>query len=234
MPSSPPQYRYSTWRPPTSPPPKPSVHRIPPKRAKTSGPSGFSASFRHCSGSHHQEVLARILPFSVVTQIRPFFGTRRGSFFIIATILPFPATRPDSTIFWYSNRFDPFPIIVGTIFRHTHGFYLFPVLTRILPFFGTHTDSPFSSTRRDSFSIIARILPFLGTNPDSAILRYSHRFDPFSVLHGTVFRHSHGFNLFPVLTRMMPFLGTHIDSTLFRHSPGQLFETRKESTFSRY
>nr|CAN71986.1 hypothetical protein VITISV_001128 [Vitis vinifera] len=31
VPSSPPQCRYSTWRPPTSPPPKPSVHRIPPK-----------------------------------------------------------------------------------------------------------------------------------------------------------------------------------------------------------
>ena len=37
VPSSPPQRRYSTWRPPTSPPPKPSVCRIPPKRVKTSG-----------------------------------------------------------------------------------------------------------------------------------------------------------------------------------------------------
>ena len=37
VPSSPPQRQYSTRRPPTSPPPKPSVCRIPPKRAKTSG-----------------------------------------------------------------------------------------------------------------------------------------------------------------------------------------------------
>ncbi|RVW89151.1 hypothetical protein CK203_040295 [Vitis vinifera] len=29
--------RYSTRRPPTSPPPEPSVHRIPPKRARTLG-----------------------------------------------------------------------------------------------------------------------------------------------------------------------------------------------------
>ena len=38
VPSSPPQRRYSTWRPPTSPPPEPLVCRIPPKRARTSGP----------------------------------------------------------------------------------------------------------------------------------------------------------------------------------------------------
>ena len=37
VPSSPPQRRYSTRRPPTSPPPEPSVHRIPPKRVRTSG-----------------------------------------------------------------------------------------------------------------------------------------------------------------------------------------------------
>ena len=37
VPSSPPQRRYSTRRPPTSPPSEPSVHRIPPKRARTSG-----------------------------------------------------------------------------------------------------------------------------------------------------------------------------------------------------
>ena len=38
VPSSPPQRRYMRWRPLTSPPPKPSVHHIPPKRAKTLGP----------------------------------------------------------------------------------------------------------------------------------------------------------------------------------------------------
>ncbi|RVX07021.1 hypothetical protein CK203_030536 [Vitis vinifera] len=34
--------RYATQRPPTSPPPKPSVRRIPPKRIRTSGPGESS------------------------------------------------------------------------------------------------------------------------------------------------------------------------------------------------
>ena len=89
---------------------------------------------------------------------------------------------------------------------------------------------PFSGTRRDSFLTLARILPFPGTDPDDAIFRYSHRFDPFLVLHETVYRHSHGF---PVLTRIMPFSGTHTNSTLFRYSPRQFFDTRTDSTFSR-
>ena len=63
----------------------------------------------------------------------------------------------------------------------------------------------FSGTPCDSFSTIARILPFPGTDRDSVIFRYSHRFDHFPVLPGTVFRHTHRFYLFPVLTRMMPF-----------------------------
>ncbi|RVW20758.1 hypothetical protein CK203_113247 [Vitis vinifera] len=42
MPSSPPQHRYATWRSSTSPPPEPSVRRIPPKRARTSGPGESS------------------------------------------------------------------------------------------------------------------------------------------------------------------------------------------------
>ena len=37
VPYSPPQRRYSTQRSPTSSPPKPSVHRIPPKTVRTSG-----------------------------------------------------------------------------------------------------------------------------------------------------------------------------------------------------
>ena len=35
--------------------------------------------------------------FSVFPQIRPLSGTRRECFFILARILPFPGTRPDST-----------------------------------------------------------------------------------------------------------------------------------------
>ncbi|RVW57929.1 hypothetical protein CK203_112443 [Vitis vinifera] len=42
VPSNPPQCRYLTRRPPTSPSPEPSIHRIPLKRARTSGPKETS------------------------------------------------------------------------------------------------------------------------------------------------------------------------------------------------
>ena len=93
-------------------------------------------------------------------------------------------TRTDSTIsryspgfFHFSVLFNPFLILAQTVFRYSHGFYLFPVLTRILPFFGTHTNSTlfrysprqFFDTRRDStfFPVLARILPFFGTHTNS-------------------------------------------------------------------
>ena len=49
VPSNPPQRWYATRRPPTSPPPEPSVCRIPPKRTKTSGPGETS---RHAQPDH--------------------------------------------------------------------------------------------------------------------------------------------------------------------------------------
>ncbi|RVW69496.1 hypothetical protein CK203_066453 [Vitis vinifera] len=69
VPSSPLDHRYATRRPSTSPSPEPSVHRIPPKRARTSDPGEMSRHAqpepqtptdsqrpsRHCSESHHQE-----------------------------------------------------------------------------------------------------------------------------------------------------------------------------------
>ena len=123
--------------------------------------------------------------------------------------------------------FRSFPILERILHfsRYSPGFYHFSVLTQIQPFFGT---------RRDSFSILERILPFRGTRPDYIIFRYSHRFDPFSVHVGTVFRYSNGFYLFLVLARILLFFGTHTDSTLFRYSSGQFFDTRTDSTFSRY
>ena len=54
--------------------------------------------------------------FSVLPQIRPFSGTRGDSFWLLARILHFPGTRRDATIFRYSHRFDPFPVLVGTVF----------------------------------------------------------------------------------------------------------------------
>ena len=82
--------------------------------------------------------------------------------------------------------------------------------------------------------MLARILPFSVTRPESTIFRYSQSFYPFPVLVRTIFRYSHGFYLFPVLNQILLFLGTHIDSTIFLLSPGQIFDTRPDSTFSPY
>ncbi|KAL6321923.1 hypothetical protein AAG906_035824 [Vitis piasezkii] len=69
VPSSPPQRRYLTRRPPTSPPPEPLVHRIPPKRARTSGPGETSrhaqpnsqgpADSQHPSGIAPEAIIKR-------------------------------------------------------------------------------------------------------------------------------------------------------------------------------
>ena len=144
--------------------------------------------------------------FSVLTQMRPFFGTRRESFSILVMILPFRGTRPDSTNFWYSQWFDPFPVLVGNVFRYSPE-----------QFFDTQTDSTFSrySPGFYYFSVRTQIRPF-------------------PVLDGTIFRYSYRFYLLPVLPRILPFFGTHTDSTLFRYSSGQFFDTRTDSTFSRY
>ena len=143
-------------------------------------------------------------------------ANRGDSFSILVSILAFPDTRPDSTIFRYSHRFDHFPILAGTVFWYSQGFYLFLVLARILPFF---------VTCRDSFSILVRILHFSGSRPHFTIFRYSHRFDPFLLLVGTVFRYSHGLYLFWYslehffdTPRDLPLPGNLPDSTIFRYS----------------
>ena len=108
-----------------------------------------------------------------------------------------------------------------TVFRYSHGFYLFPVLARILSFsdidtdstifrysfaqfFGTHTDSTFSQK-------LARILSFFGTDPDSTIFQYS--FGQFFGTHtdSTFSRYSPGFYQFSVMTLILPFFRSHSD-----------------------
>ena len=172
--------------------------------------------------------------FSVLPQIRPFYWYSSGKFFDTRMDSTFPGTRPDSTVFRNSHRFDPFPILVGTVFGYSHGstfsrytprFYHFSVQPQIRPFF---------DTRRESFLTFARILPFPRTRPDSTIFRYSHRFDLFPVLVENVFSYSHGFYLFPVHARILSFFGTPTDSTLFRYSLGKFSHTRTDSTFSPY
>ena len=93
------------------------------------------------------------------------------------------------------------------VFRYWYGFYLFPVLARVLPFSGTHTDcSVFMYSAGQ----------FFGTRTDSTFSRYSPRFYRFQVLtlilpfFGTC-RHS-----FSVLARILRFPDTLPDSTGFR------------------
>ena len=109
-------------------------------------------------------------------------------------------------------------MLVGTVFRYSHGFYLFPVLARILAFSGPDTDSTifrcswgqFFGTRMDStfsryspgfyrFQVLTLILPFFGTRQES-----------FSVLARILH--------FPVLALILPFSGPDTDSTIFRYS----------------
>ena len=99
--------------------------------------------------------------------IGPFFGTHPNRFSILARILPFTDSRPDSTIFRYSDRFHPLLVLAGTVFRYSYGFYLFPVLAPILSFSGTDRDS---SIFRYSFG------QFFGTRTDSTFSRYSPGF----------------------------------------------------------
>ena len=78
--------------------------------------------------------------FSVLTLIGPFSGTHPNSFWILAQILLFPGTHPDSFVLRYSHWLDRFPVLTRTGFGYSHGFYILLVLTRFLPFFGSHID----------------------------------------------------------------------------------------------
>ena len=118
--------------------------------------------------------------------------------------------------------------------RYSPGLGHLPVLTLILPFFGT---------RWDSYSILARILPLPYSRPDSiifcphtdsAISRYSPRkffhtrryytpswyspgFDHFSVLKVILIFFGTRSHSFSILARILPFAGTRPDSTFFRY-----------------
>ena len=98
-------------------------------------------------------------------------------------------------------------MLVGTVVRYSHGFYLFPVLARIILFSDPDTDSTifgFSSGQ------------FFGTRPNSTFSWYSPGFYRVQVLtlippfFGTR-RHS-----FSVLARILCVPGTLPDSTGFR------------------
>ena len=187
-----------------------------------------------CTDSTFSRYSPGFYHFFVLPTIRPFSGTRGESFWILVRIVPFHGTRLDSTIFRYSHRFDRFPLPVRTVFGYSHEFYIFLYSSACYNFSVLPQIRPFSGIGLESLLTLARILPFPGTRPDSTIFRYSHRFDPFPVLVGTVLEYSHGFYLFPVHAPILSFFGTPTDSTLFQYSLGKFFDTSTDSTFSPY
>ena len=145
----------------------------------------------------------------------------------------------------YSRWLYPLPILVRTVFRYSHGFYLFPVLARILPFLGTHTDCTlfryssrqFFGTRTDStfsrysplfyhFWVLTQIVTssdtpsvqFFGTRTGSTFSRYWPGLYHFSALTLIVASSDTRPDSFSVLGRILPFPGTRPDSTIFRYS----------------
>ena len=130
-----------------------------------------------------------------------FFDTRTDS--------TFPGTPPDSTIFLCSHRFEPLLVLVRTVFGYSYGLYLFTILTRILPFFGTLIDS---SLFRYSWE------QFLDSRTDSTFSRYTPGFYHFSVLlQIRPFSDTRGDN-FWILARIPSFPRTGPDSIIFRYS----------------
>ena len=120
---------------------------------------------------------------------------------------------PRSTLFPYT-----------TLFR-SQGFYLFPVLARILSFSGTDSDS---TIFRYSFG------QFFGTRRDSTFSRYSPGFYHFPVLTLILPFFGTRSDSFSVLARILPFPGTDPDSAIFRYWFGQFFDNRTDSSLSRY
>ena len=162
-----------------------------------------STIFRYSNWFYHFSVLVR-------TVIR--YSHRFYLYPVVARIILFSCPHTDSTIF----RYSPGKFFVTrtdyTRSRYSPGFDHFQVLTLILPFFGTCSNS---------FSILARILPLPGSRPDSINFRSSHWFYYFWILAWKVFRYSHGLYHFQVHSRIGQFSGSNTDSTIFRYSFGQ-------------
>ena len=172
--------------------------------------------FRYPHGFYLLPILARILSFSGTDPDSAIFRYWFEQFFGTRIDSTFPGTRPDSIILRYWPWFYHFSVLVRTVSRLPHRFSLF-LDSRGLYCFPVQTlILPFFGTRSDSFSVLARILPFPGTRPDSIVFRYRPWFYHFSVLIRRVFRFSYRFYLFPVISQILPFFGTHTDWTLFR------------------
>ena len=150
-------------------------------------------------------------------------------------ILRISGTHTDSTLFRNSSGQLFNSGTESTFSRYSPGFYHFPVLTLILPFFDTRPDSFLVVAQILPSPILARIPPFSGSHTDSALFRYSSGQFFGSGTDSTFSWYSPGFYHFPVLTlilpfsdtrpdsfsvvaRILPFPGTRPNSTIFRYS----------------
>ena len=92
-------------------------------------------------------------------------------------------------------------------FRYSHGFYVFPALSPILPVSGPDTDPTIFRYSSEQFFI---------TRIDSTFSRNSPRFYRFQVLTLILPFFSTRGDSFSVLAWILPFPGTRPDSSVFR------------------
>ena len=188
-----------------------------------------STIFRYSPGFYHFLVLTLIQPFSGTYPDNFSIPTRILSFPILVWILPFFGTHTDSTLFRYSTGMFFDTHMDSTFFRYSPGFYRFLVLTLIRPFSSTHPDCFSILAWILLFPVLARILPFFGshidstlslyspgqffdTRTDSSFFQYLHWFNPSPVLARIIFSIPIRILPFSVLARILPFFGIHIDS----------------------
>ena len=151
--------------------------------------------------------------FSVLTLIRPFFCNRRYWFSIVARILPFLGTLPDSTIFRYSHWFSHFSILVRILIfsdwnwcgrsRKDH-FYM-----SIWNICLQKNAFCFMQCTCNISKMYVEYFQWYGGADYGGFHGWHHRI--WRYIWGMFFRYSPGFYPFSVLTLILPFSETHPD-----------------------
>ena len=144
----------------------------------------------------------------------------------------------DSTIFRYSSGHFFDTLTDSNFFRYSSGFYNFSVLTLIQPLSGIRRDKLYILAWILSFPgtppVLPRIQPFFGTHTNSSLFRYSsgHFFD--TRTYSTFSQYSPGFYHFSVLTLIRPFSDTRRDTFSMLARLLHLPSTQPDSTIFRY
>ena len=126
-------------------------------------------------------------------------------------------------MFRFSHSFYYFFVLVQTLFRHSHGFHLLPVLAWIQQCSGTHTDPTIFSYW---FGL------FFGTCTNSTFCRYTPSLTNAPVLTLILLFFRTGPDSFSALAWIPPFTGTRPDSTMFQYSLMLLFFRTGPDSFS--